>query len=57
MGEGAQEPHPTSFFTINSKNVGFSTQNPNLLTFSFNTFVTLVQRFKVISNVSPKLLN
>ena len=57
MGEGAQEPHPISFFTTNSKNVGFSTQTPNLLTFSFNTFVTLVQRFKVISNVSPKLLN
>ena len=57
MGEGAQEAHPTSFFTINSKNAGFSTQTPNLLTFSFNAFVTLVQRFKVISNVSPKLLN
>ena len=44
-------------FLVTSKNVGFSTQTPNLLTFSFHTFETLVQCFKVISNVSPKLLH
>ena len=40
-------------FLVTSKNVGFRTQTPNLLTFSFHTFETLVQRF----NVSPKLLH
>ena len=46
---------PTSFSPVTSTNVGFGPQN--ILTFSFNPFVTLVQNFKFVPTASPKLLN
>ena len=46
---------PPSFSPATSKNVGFGPQR--FLTFSFNTFATLVQNFKLIALASPKLLN
>ena len=44
----------TEFSIVNSTKVGISRQN--LLTFSFKPFVTLVQNFKAIPSISPKLL-
>ena len=44
-----------SFSSVTSRNVEISPQK--VLTFSFNLFATLVSNFKVISSVSPKLLN
>ena len=46
---------PTSFSPVTSTNIGISPQN--FLTFSFNSFATLVQNFKAIPRASPKLLN
>ena len=54
-GEGGEGPLPTSFSPVTSTNVGFGPQN--FLTFSFNPFATLVQNFKFVPSVSPKLLN
>ena len=56
MGEGggAKSP-PTSFFPVTSTNVGIEPYN--FLTFSFNSFATLVQNFKFVLSASPKLLN
>ena len=51
----AKKPPTTSFSPVTSTNVGFGPQN--ILTFSFNPFATLVQNFKVVPSVSPKLLN
>ena len=44
-----------SFSPVTSTNVGFGPQN--FLTFSFNSFVTLVQNFKFAPSASPKFLN
>ena len=52
---GEQKGSPTNFSPVTSKNVGLSPQN--FLSFSFNPFVTLMQNFKFIPSVSPKLLN
>ena len=53
---GAKSPPPfTSFSYITSANIGISPQN--ILPFSFNSFATLVQNFKFVSNAIPKLLN
>ena len=52
---GGPKRPPTSFSSIISTNVGISSQN--FLTFSFNSFATLVQNFKAIPSGSPKLLN
>ena len=46
---------PTSFSPVTSTNIGISPQN--FLTFSFNTFATLVLNFKFVSSTSPKLSN
>ena len=55
-GGGKKPPlPPTSFSPVTSTNVGFGPQN--FLTFSFNPFATLVQNFKFVPSVSPKLLN
>ena len=60
-GEGmgvleTKSPSPfTSFSYITSANIGISPQN--ILPFSFNSFATLVQNFKFVSNAIPKLLN
>ena len=48
-------PPPTSFPLLTSTNVGISRQNS--LSFSFSPFATLVQHFKFVPSVSPKLLN
>ena len=53
-GRGQKGPL-TSFSPATSTNVGFGLQN--FLTFIFNPFATLVQNFKFITSVSPKLLN
>ena len=50
---GGQKGPPTSFSPATSTNIGFGPKN--FLTFSFNTFATLVQKFVPIA--SPKLLN
>ena len=51
-----KSPSPfTSFSYITSANIGISPQN--ILPFSFNSFATLVQNFKFVSNAIPKLLN
>ena len=53
--DGGKKAPPTSFSPVTTTNVGLSPQNlPNI---SFNPFVTLVQNFKVIPSVSPKLVN
>ena len=52
---GGQKGPPTSFSPETSTKVGFSPQN--FLTFSFNSFTTLVQNFDFLPTVSPKLLN
>ena len=54
MGGGGFLP-PTSFSPVTSKNVRISPQN--FLTFSFNTFVTLVKHFEFVPSASSKLLN
>ena len=52
---GGQKGPPTSFLPVTSTNVGIV---PYIfLTFSFNTFATLVQNFKFVPSASPKLLN
>ena len=48
MGGDKKDP-PTSFSPITSTNVGIS--------FSFSPFATLVQKFKAIPSISPKLLS
>ena len=50
-----QKGPPTSFSSVTSSNVGIRPQN--FLTFSFNHFAALVQRFKFSTNASLKLLN
>ena len=55
MGGGGGEKCPPSFFPVTSTNVGFGSQN--FLTFSFNSFATLVQNFKFVPSGNPKLLN
>ena len=52
---GGQKGSPTSFSPVTSTNLEISPQN--FLTFSFNPFATLVQNFKFVPSVSPKLLN
>ena len=56
-GEGAKSPPSLfiSFSSVTSTNVGISPQN--ILTFSFNSFTTLVYNFKFVPTASPKLLN
>ena len=55
MGKGIKKAPPyTSFSPVTSKNV---TVSPHFLFFSFNPFVTLLQNFKAIPSVNPKLLN
>ena len=48
--EGGKNFPPTSF-----TNIGMSAKN--LLTFSFNPFVTLMRNFKAMPIAIPKLLN
>ena len=48
-------PPLTSLSPITSTNVEFGPQN--LMTFSFNPFVTIVQNLKFLPSASPKLLN
>ena len=48
-------PPPTSFSLASSTNVGVRPQN--FLTFSLNSFATLVRNFKTVPSASPKLLN
>ena len=45
----------TSFPPVTSTNVRFDPEN--FLNFSFNPFATVVQNFKLVPSVSPKLLN
>ena len=52
---GGKKAFPTSFSSATSTNIGISPQN--FLTFSFNSFATLVQNFKFVPSTSPKLLN
>ena len=52
---GGQKDPPTSFSPVTSTNVGVGPQN--FLTFSFNSFATLLQNFKFVPSASPKLLN
>ena len=53
-GGGGGRP-PTSFYLVNSTNVGIRPKN--FLTFIFNTFEKLVQNFKFVASASPELLN
>ena len=49
---------PYQFSTVTSANVRIrKIRLKNILTFSFNLFVALVQNFKAITNTSPKLSN
>ena len=50
-----QEVGTTSISPVTSTNIGISPKN--FLTFTYNTFVTLAQNLKAISNTSPKVLN
>ena len=52
---GWQKEPPTSFSPLPSRNIGISLKN--FLTFSFNSFATLVKKFKTIPSASPKLLS
>ena len=52
---GEQKRPRTSFSPVTSTNVGVIPQN--FLTFSFNPFTTMLQNFKLVPDVSPKLLN
>ena len=54
VGVGAKRP-PTSFSPATYTNIVISPQN--FLTFSFNSFATLLQSFKFVPSISPKLLN
>ena len=54
MGGEAKRP-PYQFSPATFTNVGISPQN--ILAFSCNPFATLVENFKFVPNVSPKLLN
>ena len=54
-GERGHKDPPTSFSPVTSTNIGLSQQN--IMSFSFNSFDTLVQNFKVILSANPKLLN
>ena len=53
-GVGTKRP-PTSFSPATYTNMVISPQN--FLTFSFNSFATLLQSFKFVPSISPKLLN
>ena len=53
-GGGLKKP-PTRFSPVTSTIVGISPQN--YLTFSLNSFATLLWIFKAIPSASPKLLN
>ena len=55
FSEKCPKRSPTSFSPVTSTKAGFGTWN--FLTFSFNTFSTLVQSFKFVPSPSPKLLN
>ena len=48
-------PTTTSFSPATSTNIGISLQN--FVTFSFNTFATLVWNLKAVTSASPKLLS
>ena len=52
---GGAKKAPYQFFPLTATNVEFGPQN--FLTFSFNTFATLVQNFKSVPSASPTLLN
>ena len=52
---GAKKPPSSSFSSVTSTNIGISRQN--FLTFSFNPFAKLVEKFKLVPSASPKLLN
>ena len=54
VGRG-KKPQPTKFSQVTSTDVGISPKN--FLTFSFNSFVTLVSNFKFVPSDTPKLLN
>ena len=54
-GGGGQNASPTSFSSVTSTNVAIRPQN--FLTFSFNTFATLVLNFKFVPSAGQKLLN
>ena len=54
-GGGLGKKAPYQFFPVTSTNVGFGPRN--FLTFSFNSFATLVQNFKFVPRASPKLFN
>ena len=54
-GGGFGKKAPNQFFPVTSTNVGFGPRN--FLTFSFNSFATLVQNFKFVPRASPKLFN
>ena len=53
MGGGKKAPLP--IFPVTFSNVGITLKN--FLTFTFNSFGTLVQNFKAIPGANPKLLN
>ena len=53
-GRGQKAPPPTSFSPVTSRNVRIS---PHLLTFSCNSFASLMLNFNTIPSASPKLLN
>ena len=53
--EGGPKGLPTSFFSVTSTNIGIGPYD--FLTFSFNSFATLVQNVKFVPSASPKLLN
>ena len=52
---GGKKAPPTIFLPVTSTNVGIDPQN--FLTFSFDSFATLVQNFTFVPSASPKLLN
>ena len=54
-GGGGKKAPRTSFYPVNSTNVGISPQN--FPTFGFNPFATLVQNLKAIPSDSPNLFN
>ena len=55
MGGGGQKSQPNHISPVTSTNVRFGSRN--FLTFSVNTFATLVQNFKFVPSASFKLLN
>ena len=52
---GRQKDPSTNFSPVTFTNVGITLKN--FLTFTFNSFGTLVQNFKAIPGANPKLLN